>query len=304
MKNFNPLDYLLFEAVAGSQLYGTDTPESDLDTRGVCLPPLWVLVDPFENFNVKDSFDGEDKVIYDLGKFMSLSKDMNPNVVELLFVPDNKKVFTSPTWEHIVENKHLFLSKKAKYTFTGYAFSQLKALERHRQWFLNPPDHKPTRMEYGLTQTALVSEANLQNVLSVPHELFKDEHHDELVNERAYRDAKKLWDGYDQWKKNRNPKRKGTEEMYGYDTKYASHVFRLMQEGKELLLTGNITFPLVNAEWLLDVKSGCLPYEEMMDMAVEMEADFETWYKQSPLPKSPDVNGLKKLYMEVLDMER
>ena len=103
-----------------------------------------------------------------------------------------------------------------------------------------------------------------------------------------------------QWKTNRNPKRKASEEKMQFDGKYASHLFRLMLEGKELLLTGNITFPLPDAEWLLAIKNGEYKYEQILEMATNMEKDFETWYKQSPLPNSPDINKLKDLYFDIV----
>ena len=60
MKQFNPEEYLIFEGIVGSRLYGLANSESDLDKRGVCLPPIEVLIDPFQGFDVKDSFDGDD----------------------------------------------------------------------------------------------------------------------------------------------------------------------------------------------------------------------------------------------------
>ncbi len=300
MKQFDPIEHRIFEGVTGSRLYGTATPDSDYDSRGVCIPPLEVLLDPFMKFNVKDSFDGEDRSIYDLGNFLKLCSDNNPNVLEMLFIPDSFVMYKTKTWDKIISNRDLFLSKNIKHRFLGYAFSQLEAIKRHREWFISPPDHKPTREEFGLTQTPLVSEANIQNMMGVPNELFKEKHYEELQRERKYREVKKKWDNYMQWKTNRNPKRKASEEAIGFDGKYASHLFRLMSEGKELLLTGNITFPLPNAEWLLSIKNGFYQYEEILEMAKSMESEFETWYNESPLPHKPNINAIKQLYFEIV----
>jgi uncharacterized protein len=300
MKQFDPIEYRIFEATTGSHLYGLSTPESDSDSRGVCVAPMEVLLDPFMRFTVKDGFDGEDRAIYDLGKFMNLCADNNPNLLELLFVPEQFVLCKTKEWDKVIENRHLFLSKNVKHRFLGYGFSQLEAIKRHRAWFLNPPSHKPTREEFGLSQEPLVSEANIQNMMGVPNHLFKEEYYQELQQERLYRETKKKWDNYMQWKTNRNPKRKGTEEQFGYDLKYASHLFRLMSEGKELLLTGKITFPLPNAEWLLEIKQGLYPYEQILEMAENMEKEFEIWYEQSPLPKTPDRNALKELYFDIV----
>lgn len=43
----------IMEVITGSQLYGLATPESDTDYRGVCLPPMSILLNPFENFDQK-----------------------------------------------------------------------------------------------------------------------------------------------------------------------------------------------------------------------------------------------------------
>jgi predicted nucleotidyltransferase len=54
-QDFNPLDFLIFECITGSNLYGTATPLSDMDYRGICIPPLEVLLNPFMSFDQKDS---------------------------------------------------------------------------------------------------------------------------------------------------------------------------------------------------------------------------------------------------------
>jgi len=298
--NFKAEDYKIFECVTGSRLYGTATPESDLDIRGVCIPPLEVLIDPFNKFEQQDSGFDEDKAIYSLDKFINLCANANPNIIELLFVPKESILFSNEYWDSVMEYKHLFLSKKVKYTFTGYAFSQLNAIKNHRQWFIDPPKEKPTRKMFGLTDKPIVSGENLQNAFNIPHEMFKDEYHDEFVRERNYRVAKQKWDNYVAWRDNRNPKRKELEDRFGYDCKHASHLIRLMTEGKELLLTGNITFPLPNADEILAIKNGKYTYDEILTMAENMDKDFELWYGQSPLPHSPDKKALSKLYFAII----
>lgn len=301
-KTFDPMEHLLFECITGSRLYGTATKDSDTDYRGVCLPPMSVLLDPFMKFNVKDSFENEDKAIYDLGKFMNLCADMNPNIVELLFVPKEFTLYTTSEWKTITDNRHLFLSKNAKHRFLGYAFSQLEAIKRHREWFINPPDHEPTRAEFGLGEMPSYSMEWLNSMKhTMNFDLLKDEFVDEVRREWSFRDSHKHWENYQMWQKNRNPARKGTEEKFGYDTKYASHLFRLISEGRELLQTGFITLPLPNAAWLLDIKSGVYSYEEILKMAADFEKEFDSLYKSSPLPHSPDRNALKELYLQIVE---
>ena len=197
----------------------------------------------------------------------------------------------------------MFLSKKIKHTFTGYAFSQLKALQRHREWFLNPPSKKPERKDFGLSDSPSASMAWINSLKdTLNYNLLRPDIVDEVRREREYREEKRKWDNFVQWQTNRNPSRKASEEKFGYDGKYASHIFRLMIEGRDLLLNGFITFPLHESKWLLDIKNGKYTYEEIISMADELEKDFEGWYEQSTLPKSPNINALKKLYFEILEV--
>lgn len=299
--NFDVEKTRIFECVTGSRLYGTNTPESDYDYRGVCIPPMEILLHPFMNFDQKDSgFEQEDRSIYGLSKFFKLCADANPNIVELLFVPEKNILFSNSIWDKIIENRDLFISKKTKFTFTGYAFSQLNAIKRHRQWFINPPDKKPHRNDFGLTDSPEISFQALVDAKSINSSYFKDEYVEEIKKERLYREAKENWDHYYSWMKNRNPKRKELEESYGYDCKHASHLFRLLTEGEELLKTGKITFPLYNAEELLAIKNGLYSYEKVIEKAEEFEKKFDIWYNESPLQFGANISGLTNLYFECI----
>lgn len=294
---FNPLNYIVWEGVTGSTLYGTNTPTSDIDLRAICLPPLKVLLDPFESFEVKDKgFEEEDRVIYALDRYFKLFADGNPNIVEFAFVPKNKTILVTSLWKEVVENRKFFLSKRITKTFTGYAYSQLKRVENHRKWYINPPTHKPTRKEFDLRETPLVPEANLKTILAVPLEFLNSKVSAELQRERFYRDAMVQWKNYVAWRDARNPARKALEEKFGYDTKFVSHVFRLMLEGRELLLTEDLTFPLEEASYLLKIRNGLYTYDEAVQLAGELRSNFDGWERQSKLPDHPDMNELKDFY--------
>jgi predicted nucleotidyltransferase len=141
----------IFKTLTGSRVYGYYTETSDYDYRGVAVPPREILL----SFNKKFE-QAEDKVndvvIYDLNKFLKLAADNNPNVVELLWIPKRYWTVTSPEWEQLVAQRDLFLSKKCKYTFQGYAFSQLKRLRSHRGWLLKGELTKPLRSDFGLQE--------------------------------------------------------------------------------------------------------------------------------------------------------
>lgn len=300
---FDPESCKIFECITGSNLYGTSVPSSDVDYRGVCIPPLGILLNPLEGFDQKDSgFEENDRVIYNLSKFMKLCANANPNLIELLFIPEKNIIHKTWQWDVVLNNKSFFLSKKSKFTFTGYAFSQLNKIKAHRKYFVDPPKEKPTRKMFGLTDAPVISGDGLSAVANVKFDLLKPEFAEEIRRELEYRKSKQDWDNYVSWRDNRNPARKELEEKYNYDTKAASHLFRLMTEGKELLLTGNITFPLVNANEILAIKNGKYEYEEIISMAEIMDNDFNNWYEQSILPHSADRESLIEMYLEIVCM--
>jgi hypothetical protein len=176
----------------------------------------------------------------------------------------------------------------------------LKRLERHREWFTNPPAKKPAREDFGLGHMPIVSEAVLKNTLSIPSNMFQPEYYAELQKEKAYREAKSAWENYERWLTERNPVRRETEKKFGYDTKFAAHVFRLIEEGRQLLLNGEIEFPLWNAEYLLEIRNGVFSYEQILEDVTRLNEAFAMWERKSILPDKPNVSGIRDLYFDVL----
>ena len=302
MKTFNPEDYLIFEGIVGSKLYGTALPDSDTDQRGICIPPKEILLNPFMNFEQKDSgFEEEDRCIYALGQYFKLCADMNPNIVEILFIPESHYLTMSNYWATVLNRKDLFLSKKAKYTFSGYGISQFNKIKRHRRYFTNPLKSKPERRDYGLKDAPTISGDGLQAVANISFDLLNPKFVEEIRAELAYRSAMKEWHDFISWRDSRNPRRKRLEELWGYDTISASHLLRLMYEGEELLLTGKITFPLPKSEIVLAVKQGSWTYEYLLDVVENLDKEFESWYDKSVLPKAPDRNKLTELYFDIIE---
>lgn len=164
MKREEVEDCTIFLMLGGSHAYGTATEESDLDYRGVCIPRDRAYYLGFlKDFEQKDSGWGEDvdKVVYDLRKAVKLMADANPNMIDFLFVRDEQVVRSTPAWERIREHREKFLSRKMRYTYAGYAYSQLKRIKRHRRWLVDPPEAEPTREDFGLPDRKLVSSDQL-----------------------------------------------------------------------------------------------------------------------------------------------
>lgn len=153
-------DGTIFLTVHGSHCYGTNIETSDIDLKGIAIPPK----EYFFGFNRRFEqaiFKDPDAVIFDIRKFLDLAKDANPNVIEILFTDPSDYIIVHPLMERILENKHLFITKKVRWTFSGYAISQLKRIKLHHCYLQHPPDHKPTRAEFDLPEHTLLPKDQL-----------------------------------------------------------------------------------------------------------------------------------------------
>lgn len=124
---------LIFRCVSGSKAYGTDAKGSDDDVRGIFISPPSIAFDCFQNLD-QVVYSERDEVLYDLRKFIKLAAEANPNIIELLFTEEENILFIDPAFEKIRAHRHLFLSKKAKFTFSGYAMAQMKRIRGHNKW--------------------------------------------------------------------------------------------------------------------------------------------------------------------------
>jgi predicted nucleotidyltransferase len=146
----------IFATMHGSRAYGTNTPESDIDIKGVCVPPREYYLGYLNKFEQAIQNDPYDMVIYELRKFLNLASDCNPNIIEVLFTNPEDHVQVTNLGQILLDNKQIFISKKARYTFSGYAIAQLKRIKGHYQWIKNPPKAPPTRKELGLPERTLI----------------------------------------------------------------------------------------------------------------------------------------------------
>lgn len=114
---------ILFKGIVGSTAYGLNTETSDVDIKFVYLQSNKDIL----NNKYKPQTDvNKDEVGYELRRFLELLSTGNPNVLELLFLPERCVLQTSPEFEEIKKNRHLFLTKKCYNTYSGYAVGQLK----------------------------------------------------------------------------------------------------------------------------------------------------------------------------------
>jgi predicted nucleotidyltransferase len=153
----------IFLTIAGSRAYGTNIATSDYDYRGVCIVPDKSLYfgTGLNKFSQMDKGFDDDKVIYDIRKFIALAIENNPNIIELLFTNEQHYIISTKWFNKIIKHRDKFLSKNIKYRFSGYSFAQLKRIKRHRGYLMNPPKEKPERSAFGLPDRKLISSDNM-----------------------------------------------------------------------------------------------------------------------------------------------
>lgn len=117
---------VIFSLYSGSHLYGTSTPESDLDLRGVVWP-LENEIFGLKKFNQVEKTKEEDVVLYSLPFFIHLLVDKgNPNVHEWLWA--SKYEYTTFVGEDIRRLRDHWISGKVFACGLGYLNSQTKRM--------------------------------------------------------------------------------------------------------------------------------------------------------------------------------
>lgn len=150
----------LFLARHGSRAYGTSLPTSDDDYRGVAIAPREYYLGGVHRFEQAVCND-PDLTVFCLRKFIGLAGQGNPNVLEIMFVHDEDRLQVSAAGERLLAARDLFLSRRVKHTFSGYARAQLKRIDSHYRWLTKPPASQPTRAEFKLPERTLIPQDQL-----------------------------------------------------------------------------------------------------------------------------------------------
>lgn len=127
-------DLLVFETITGSKAYGLDTPASDTDIRGVFVLPKSSFYSL--DYTKQVSNESNDIVYYELKRFMELLARNNPNILELLSMPEDCILYKDEVMRTLQSG--MFLSKLCEKTFANYAFAQIKKAYGLEKKIVNP----------------------------------------------------------------------------------------------------------------------------------------------------------------------
>jgi len=133
------LDNLIYKIRIGSQMYGTNTPDSDEDIGGIFIPDKdyvlgikrcdQVILNQKRSKSVRNKKGDIDYTVYSLPKFIHLAIGNNPNIIEFFFAHKTCILKYNRFAEKLLGSYKLFISKNSYHTFKGYAYSQRKRLE-------------------------------------------------------------------------------------------------------------------------------------------------------------------------------
>ncbi|MEM1216942.1 MAG: nucleotidyltransferase domain-containing protein [Bacteroidota bacterium] len=125
---------ILFECLSGSRAYGLEVEGSDTDIKGVFLLPRA----RYYGFDYVPQVANatNDVVYYELGRFLDLLAKNNPTALEMLGTPAHKVRKRHPLLADL--QPALFLSKRCKETFGGFAFTQIRKARGLNKKISNP----------------------------------------------------------------------------------------------------------------------------------------------------------------------
>lgn len=291
---------IIFMSFHGSHLYGLDRPESDIDIKAIYAPSKTDLLlgKATKTYNHKnDDLDIEIE-IKSLPSFLHSAESCDTNCIDLLFSPDDMVIIEEPLWKPIKDNRHLLLSKTMK-GMVGY-------IKTHTHKYSNKID-RYTEMTTLLTEASGYSNSELigtlANDLRNEYKYVKNvtlvTDHEQTYLEVCGKKYIHTWSMLELTEAlrreiNRYGKRTETGVSTGLDTKSLSHALRVLLELKELITTKHISFPLANADYVKDVKTGKVTnLDEVMDTIHNLYEECMSLLELSDLP---DVSDLSVMY--------
>lgn len=307
--------HIMLLGLAGSYAYGTNNAESDVDLRGVALNSRRDLIGltSFEQYVDEET----DTTIYSFRKTIELLLACNPNLLELLGLPETHYWYRSPLGQLLLDNRQLFLSKRAIRSFGGYADQQLRRLQNA----LARDSYPQAEKEYHIWRTLQNVLADMENryrsLDGAQLRLYLDQaaqpqweqeiYMDVTLTHYPLRDYQNIWGelhnivrDYDKLGK-RNKKK---DDLHL--NKHAMHLIRLMMTAVDILEKGEIiTCREHEHELLMAIRNG--HYQdgqggfrgEFYELLADYEKRLARAAAETVLPDAPDMRAVEELVMTV-----
>ena len=308
---------IILIGLGGSYAYGTQKEDgsSDIDCRGCALNSKEEILTN-KNF---DQFVNEetDTTIYSFNKLVSLLNNTNPNTIELMGLKSEHYLYLHPIGKELLDNAHLFLSKKAIHSFGGYANQQLRRMEllcnrnvsqaQREQFILNTInnamyDIKQAYQDFTDEEIKLYIDKAVQEGYDT--EIFMD------VNLKHYplRDYCSVWNEMKSIVSSYNKIGKRNEKAITHNKlgKHMMHLIRLYMMCLDILEKEQIiTYREAEHDLLMDIRNGKYldsndqPIPEFYEMVDEYEKRLDYAKLNTNLPDSPDYKKINEFVMSV-----
>ena len=299
----------------GSYAYGTNTDTSDIDIRGCALNSKEEIL---TNKNFEQLVNEEtDTIIYSFNKLISLLINCNPNTIEILGCKPEHYFYMSPIGKELIDNRHLFLSKKCINSFGGYANQQLWRLSNKSARLVSQEEqerHILSSIQSVATtfkdKFALYDEDSINLYVDksdreeYDSEIFMD------INLKHYplRDYKGMWSEMNNIVKDyaKIGKRNTHAIERGKLSKHMMHLIRLYLMCLDILENGEIvTYREKDHDFLMEIRNGKYldenrqPIAEFYEIVEEFEAKMQNAIETTALPENPDYKKIQEFVMSV-----
>lgn len=323
----------IIEIKFGSHLYGTNTPESDLDLKAIYLPSAKEIVlgtyKEVDNLsrkkeacerNNKDDIDIE---IFSLDRFLNELMDGQTWALDFLFAP--RESYTEFTeygdrlMGSIFHNREKLLTRNIN-AFVGYSRKQaakygikgsrMDALKRTMALLDSLPDWDRLAEHFEAIQ-ALVADSKelvslektpLVEIVQIPGPNKVDlmPHLHVCGRKMGFQSTVKTARAcYGKILNEYGARARKAHLAGGIDWKALSHAVRVNNEALELLNTGKITFPRPDRELLIDIKTGQMEDKKVYSMIEEGMVALTEAHEKSPLRETPDREWAEEFIYQV-----
>lgn len=307
--------HIILLALGGSHGYGTETESSDLDVRGCSLRSKREILCGEDFAQVTDLTT--DTTIYSFKKLMHLLTECNPNTIELLGLRPEHYLYLSDIGRELLNNRKMFLSKKAVNAFGGYAAAQLRRLDNkssrlavqsiQEEHILNSIQNASqdfAEMYFRFPQDAI----RLYIDDAVGTDLDKEIFMDISLHHYPLRDYKGMWNKMSDIVKDYSKMGKRNQNAVSHNKlcKHMMHLVRLYLMCIDILEKGEIlTYRAAEHDMLMDIRSGKFldsnrqPTEEFFELIDNCKARLEYAKENTDLPDEPDYKGIEEFVMSV-----
>ena len=295
---------ILLLGYGGSYAYGTNIETSDIDVRGFYQNPIDELLG-IKPDSEQYCDDKTDSVVYSLKKLIQLLSNCNPNTIEILGLTEY--LYMTPEAQLIIDNKDVFLSKRAIHTFGGYAASQLNRLMnksgRGKKEALKNEERSLSKVIDSLHEryhkNGLIIKAYEQDnqlCLNINAENLPIERLSGIMNElnnvhRDYTKSKRNDKAIEHNKLNKHMMHLLRLYMMGIDILEKQEIITKRTEEHALLMA------IRNNEFLKD--DMMTPTKAFEKLLAEYTERFEKAAENTKLPEQPDYNKINDLMIQI-----